>query len=490
LTKNNTLDYNLITLGIIFFGTVTEIDECSLGGFSGEFRGNGLAYGEFRELSGLLRFEGLCPANKEKEKEMADKKILLKILVMALVSGFLVVGCKTLKEIDENVKDGNRANASGFSNTQKKADEISTKTDGLHTKTDDLNDKVDGLNDRLDELMKPRPLPQYPVNSRIVPISMEIIERTKAENVDIDKLDYYLSANITVHINDTNDKLEIRDGKLIETKTNQPEGIPITIADTGRMVSSGRNFFDISFTEENIVLRFERNTVRNRFDLVSGSKRGKNYSLNFENEKPYLVINYPYIPNNENLQIQGIGSSVLIRNDPPQSVDKNSTERIEGRGTLTPTAVVKFVWDKNRNYSKSFLEKFIGTYFKEAEKLGINPDVAIAQMCYITNFLRKQKVMNTFNYAGFSTMPPGGSFRNSEEGIQAHVQHLKGYASERYKPGHIVDPRWDAIRNFRGTADNLDELAKKWAPNNRQYAAEISGIINDMRRYAWNTGGV
>ena len=426
---------------------------------------------------------------------MADKKILLKIPVMVLVCGILVVGCKTIRQIDEthkNVIEGNSANTTGFSNSQNKANEISTKTDGLHTKTDDLHDKVDGLYDKVDELMKPRPLPQYPVNSRIVPISMEIIERTKAENIDIDKLDYYLSANITVYINNTDDKLELKDGKLLETKINESEGVPITIADTGRMVSRGKDFFNISFTKENIVLRFERNTQRNRFDLVSGSKRGKNYSLNFENEKPYLVINYPYIPNNENIQVQGIGASALIRTVPPSpEPDKdNCNEKIEGRGTLTPAAVVKFILDLNRNYSRSFLEEFIGTYFREAEKENINPDIAIAQMCYVTNFLRKQNILYTFNYAGFSTMPAGGRFRNSEEGIRAHIQHLKGYANERYSPGHIVDPRWDSIRNLRGTADNLDELAKKWAPNNRQYAAEIAGIINDMRNHAQGRGGI
>jgi len=460
----------------------------------GDFPGNlgemTLRLVKFRKLSGLLRFEGLCPANREKGKMMADKKILLKMLVTALVCGILVVGCKTIDKIDETttrtegkIDGANTAITTGFKQTSANADE-------LITKTDDLNEKVDDLNEKVDKLLDPRLLPKYPVNSRIVPISMEIMERTKAENVDIDKLDYYLSANITIHINDTNDKLEIIDGKLVETKTNQPEGIPITIAETGKMVSRGMDFFNISFTEENIVLRFERNTVRNRFDLVSGSKRGKNFSLNFENEKPYLVINYPYIPNNENLQIQGIGASVLIRNVPQTPEKENYTERIEERGTLTKAAVVQFILERNSNYPMSFLDEFIGTYFSEAEKSGINPDVAIAQMCYITNFLRKEKVMNTFNYAGFSTMPPAGRFNSSEDGILAHIQHLKGYANEIYKPGRIVDPRWDAIRNFRGTADTLDELAKKWAPNNSQYAAKIADIINDMRRFAQSREGI
>jgi len=418
---------------------------------------------------------------------MADKKILLRILVMALVSGITVVGCVTHKDIIKNTDDVHKDINKNADDIRK---DIKKNADDIHAENKtDFNE----VNEKLDILLNPPTprLPKYPENARIVPVSMEIIERTKTENIDISRLDYYLSANITVYINDTNDKLELQNGKLIETKINQFEEIPITIEDAGKMASSGTNFFGISFTEENIVLRFERNMARNRFDLVSASKRGKNYSLNFENEKPYLVINYPYIPNEINIQVQGISASTLIRNDTPQPVDiRNSTEKIEGRGTLTATVVVQFIWDQNRNYSRSFLEEFIGTYFREAEKLDINPDIAIAQMCYVTNFLRNEKIMYTRNYAGFSTMPAGGRFRNLEEGIRAHIQHLKGYANEKYRPNSIVDPRWDYISNFRGTVDNLDELAKKWAPNNRYYAAEIAKIINNMRYYAQGRRGI
>jgi hypothetical protein len=413
----------------------------------------------------------------EKEKKMADKKILFRILVMALISGITVVGCATPKNIEDAKKDIKE-------NTDNKHKEVVKKTSDIQTEN---TNNFSEVNRKLDELLKQSELPTYPENSRIVPVSMEIIERTKAEKININKLDYYLSANITVFINDTNDRFELQDGKLIETKTNLSEEIPITIGKAGKLVSSGDNFFGISFTEENIVLRFERNMVRNRFDLVSASKRGKNYSLNFENEKPYLVINYPYIPNEKNIQVQGVGASVSVRNDISPPV---GTEKIEGRGTLTQAVVVQFILERNRNYSRSFLEEFIGAYFSEAGKLEINPDIAIAQMCHITNFLKNEKLMSTHNYAGFNTMPAGGRFRNREEGILAHIQHLKGYADGKYRPGHIVDPRWDFISSFRGTVDNLDGLAKIWSPNNKYYTAEISKIINDMRCFAPGRWGV
>jgi len=439
---------------------------------------------------------------------MANKKSLLRVLVTTLVSGIIVVGCATITDgcptekqvtnVHEDVKQGKGDNTSNFKK----------------------------VNDKLDILLAKDVLPEYDEEARMVPISMEIIERAKAENIDLSKLDYSLSATITVYINNTEDKLEIEDGKLKETKINQSTTIPITISNKGKMESSGKDFFGISFPfkdkeenkEGNIVLRFERNAARNRFDLVSASRLGKSFSLNFEDEKPYLVINYPYIPNNKPIEVQGVsalsknkngngsdsngsstngsssngsstnGSSSIKQQTPVETV--NCPEKIEGKGTLTPAAIVQFIMERNSNYSRSFLEGFIGAYFKEAGILGINPDLAIAQMCYTTKFLKNSDIMSTHNYAGFSTMPAGGRFNNQAEGIQAHIQHLKGYANEKYKPILIFDPRWDKISNFRGTVDNLDGLAKMWSPTNIYYADEISNIINDMRRSAQNGPGV
>ena len=417
---------------------------------------------------------------------MADKKILLRIPVMALVFGMFIVGCAQLKDIEKKVDDGQAANRTSFNNVKTETNNLQKKTDDLQEKTDDLHDKVDELNDKVDMLLAPRPLPVYAENARMVPVSMEIIERARVEKIDLSKLEYRLSANITVYINDSDDKLELRGGKLVETKINLYEQIPITIENPGEKVGGGRDFFDISFGDENVVLRFERNTIRNRFDLVAAKKRGKLYFLNFEKEKPYLVINYPYIPNNESIQVQGIGVSLGGDDGGKHRLldTETITERIEGWGTLNPTVIVQFIQEQNRNYTRNFLEDFIGTYFGEARALGINPDLAIAQMCYVTNFLRNEKAMSTRNYAGFSTMPAGGRFRNREEGIQAHIQHLKGYADERYWPSHIVDPRWNNLDNVRGTVDTLDGLARIWAPNNRYYAAAIANIIHNMRYFA------
>jgi len=442
---------------------------------------------------------------------MSDKKILLRIVVMALVSGILVVGCAS----EQLVKEGHAANKTEFATANRKTDaltkktddlhaktdDLHAKTDNLHAKTDDLHEKVDELNEKVDFIIDNWPpgklTTSQPPNpeARYVPISMEIIERIKAENIDLDDLDYYISANITVYFNDTNNKLEVQDGKLIETKTHQSKEIQIDTTDVGKKVYGGWDFFGISFTEENITLRFEKNRAKNRFDLVSVSKGSKHYTLPFGRDRPYLVIDYRYMPNDESIQIQGFAFSFGGEDfDNHPSGDKHRlspqvdigaiTERIEGWGTLNPAVIVQFIQEQNHNYTRNFLEDFIGTYFGEARALGINPDLAIAQMCYVTNFLRNEKAMSTRNYAGFTTMPEGGRFRNREEGIQAHIQHLKGYADERYWPTHIVDPRWNSLTNVRGTVDNLDGLARIWAPNNRNYAADVANIIDNMRHFA------
>jgi cell division protein FtsB len=356
---------------------------------------------------------------------------------------------------------------------------------------------------------------QPSVGSRLIPVSLEIIERSRGMGVELDQLDYFLSANVLFIFNETEDKLERKGGSLVETKQHKSEEVAITTTDTGRMKSDSKEYFHISFseksteteknTEKNITLKFERNNKLNRYELVSASRKDKNYKLTFEKERPYLFINYPYIPNEKSIQVQGVTTSLSTENSgvwqddppkrqpnpPPYNDTRHGSIRIEGRGSLPQAVIVRYIRNENRNISQGFLEKLIDTYIREAGKEGINYDLAIAQMLYWTNHLRNNERVNSCNYGGLNRINNvfNGTFPRKlgdgmTEGVRAHIQHLKGYTSLDRPTHEIVDPRWEMLSSFRGTIKTLEELSKRWVQNSESYEAGIKSIIERMQRFS------
>jgi hypothetical protein len=160
---------------------------------------------------------------------------------------------------------------------------------------------------------------------------------------------------------------------------------------------------------------------------------------------------------------------------------------IESQGTLAKSTVISYIKNLNPAISGSDVENLIDTYFKEAEKEGINHDLAIAQMLFITKSLTKKALTDVHNYAGLNIVNKKAvRFNSMAEGVRAHIQHLKGYSSsikssELKEP--LVDPRWSILDPFRGKIKILDELSVKWAPGNSEYAGNIENIMNEMRRF-------
>jgi len=164
--------------------------------------------------------------------------------------------------------------------------------------------------------------------------------------------------------------------------------------------------------------------------------------------------------------------------------------KIEDRGSLRKSDIVNYiVGEKNPAISRGYVEKLIDTYIQEAEKEGINPDLAIAQMCYVTNFLKNEMLIVDYNYAGLAPISEEGRIRlnTMTQGVLAHIQHLKGYTSnvswnQLQEP--LVDPRWNMLDDIRGTIKTLDGLSKRWSPYNfMEYENKIIGIIEDLHRF-------
>ena len=319
------------------------------------------------------------------------------------------------------------------------------------------------------------------------------------------ELNYYLSKSFVL-IPDERNKVPvfvITDGNFI-IKNQESTEMPIkfTIDLIGRFYyfndARGSEFFEIIFKADNkdIPLKFQRNTQRDCFDLVSVIIDSKEHVLHSEAERPRLVIyyldNFSSTPKVTATQPSVINEPILNRAESPlkQPSDRypftahqsigNYTE-ILGQGLVTKPGVVAYIMSKNHAVNRWEMERLIDTYFEEARKEGINPDIALAQMLHTTNFLRNRQRMDTHNYAGYES---NYNFNNMPIGVQVHIQHLKGYASDRLN-GHPVDPRLKLLNDlgYRGKVKTFAQLYGFWAPNSN-YGNFINEILQGLYRYS------
>jgi hypothetical protein len=151
-------------------------------------------------------------------------------------------------------------------------------------------------------------------------------------------------------------------------------------------------------------------------------------------------------------------------------------------------AVVEYI-NRIRPFSRSTIDEIIGQYIDEAKLLGINHDIAIAQMCHATEFLGNDlgKVMNYANFNRVGAVWQGrswnGTFPNSRTGVRAHIQHLRGYASTVPFNGD-VDPRFHKLEGLRGKGDTLHRLCGLWVGHTperaRAYENNLIRILEDL----------
>jgi hypothetical protein len=163
----------------------------------------------------------------------------------------------------------------------------------------------------------------------------------------------------------------------------------------------------------------------------------------------------------------------------------NFDERIMGQGNLTKKNMVDFLLAKNRGLerNKRLVEELIQTYIDEAKDEGVNHDIAFAQLCYHTQYLSFAQTFvkqGTYNYCGFASLCTSNvahRFSNREEGVRAHIQHLKGYATTEPLNKECVDPRYHLLkeRNYLGSSPLLRQLSSKWSGSD--YAYKIMNVL-------------
>jgi hypothetical protein len=186
----------------------------------------------------------------------------------------------------------------------------------------------------------------------------------------------------------------------------------------------------------------------------------------------------------------GTGISVLESPPPPERPIPEIPLRILGAGLVPEKALSRFLLVLNPAAGEGFVEELAGYYTEEAETEGVNHDVAFAQMCLETGFLRFGNLVSPDmnNFCGLGAIGPeqrGERFSEPRLGVRAHIQHLKAYATEEPLRGELVDPRYRWVHY--GSAPTIYGLAGTWAMD-KEYGEKIRNILEELYRYYYRDG--
>ena len=160
-------------------------------------------------------------------------------------------------------------------------------------------------------------------------------------------------------------------------------------------------------------------------------------------------------------------------------------DSIMGKGRVDGENLALFLEKNNFQAQSDFVRTLSLIYIEEAEYEGVNHDIAFAQMCLETGFLKYGGLVNPElnNFCGLGAIgpqQPGLIFPDPRTGVRAHIQHLKAYATEETLNGELVDPRYRFVR--KGSSPTIEGLSGTWAVD-KQYSEKISGILERLYNF-------
>ena len=127
------------------------------------------------------------------------------------------------------------------------------------------------------------------------------------------------------------------------------------------------------------------------------------------------------------------------------------------------------------------LSQFCQIVAQEAAAEGVRAEVAFAQEMYETGWLYRggSTALEGYNFCGLISSSGSGYARygNVREGVRAHIQYLKAYASTAGWAHPLVDGRAATIQ--RGCAPTVEQLAGRWAES-PTYAVYLKKMINQV----------
>ena len=183
-----------------------------------------------------------------------------------------------------------------------------------------------------------------------------------------------------------------------------------------------------------------------------------------------------------------------VRVAPPEAIPERPErpsipENIMGNGLILHQNMAVFLINANYVVEREFIENLAFLYTEEAAIEGVNHDVAFAQMCLETGFLRYGGLVTPEmnNFCGLGAIGPGQNgviFPDPRTGVRAHIQHLKAYATDAPLKQELVDPRYRYVRS--GSSPTIKGLAGTWAAD-KNYAEKINNILERLYNFAYET---
>jgi len=203
----------------------------------------------------------------------------------------------------------------------------------------------------------------------------------------------------------------------------------------------------------------------------------------------------PAVPvqNNRMQDINAGQSAVIVPDNEEKEIANNTIPvspplNIMSAGKISGSDMAGFMLKMNPSLNKrmNYVNELINLYITEAGYEGINYEIAFAQMCFHTNYLTfsgtfaKEKSNNFGGIVSSSNTKQIHNFPSMQEGVRAHIQHLKGYASAEPLKRDRVDPRYKEIETKfgLGASPAVNDLSNKWAEGD--YSGKLKEILEAL----------
>lgn len=163
------------------------------------------------------------------------------------------------------------------------------------------------------------------------------------------------------------------------------------------------------------------------------------------------------------------------------------SRKIMDQGKLSPAQLAHFFMTVCPDSNVMEIIEFAADYCAEARKEGVNSDVAFAQMCHETGFLRFGGLVQPewHNYCGLGAMSkenPGCQFQTRTLGIRAHIQHLQAYGTTEdiNLNQELIDPRYSWVHKTKFIED-ISGLTGTWATD-PEYSNKLENMLRRMEK--------
>ena len=164
------------------------------------------------------------------------------------------------------------------------------------------------------------------------------------------------------------------------------------------------------------------------------------------------------------------------------------SRKLLAQGNLSAEQLAGFFIQENAQKEYQEMYDFACLYIQEAADENINSDIAFAQMCHETGFLKFGGLVQPewHNYCGLgaiSSEEPGCQFETAQLGVRAHIQHIQAYATTEDVPlnNELIDPRYTWVHKTK-YAVTLGDFAKSWAAD-PEYAQKLEKMLQRMEAF-------